>query len=289
MISARGARAGAPRPDPGQRREGRPHRREMRSPRRSQDGRVAVAALDVRATEPPPATRPARRARRTSSRRRTSPPRRGKPPRTSIGSPPSTSWACSRTPAASRRPPDGLATRRRSWSPAPRRGTISFELIEELLREEVRQVLAAGFQHLYVFGTGGEGYAVDTRRFRQVVDLFYEETRAPDVNPMVGVIGLSTVADRRADRVRPRRRVPDVPDLAAVVGPGQRRGAAPVLRRHVRPVPGLAIPQLQPAADQAGPDRPGLRPDHRRGPEPRRHQDDGRWDRRRRGADRARG
>ena len=68
-----------------------------------------------------------------------------------------------------------------------------FELIDEIFREEVRQVLAAGFQHLYVFGTGGEGYAVDTRRFRHVVDLFYEETRAPDANPMIGVIGLSTV------------------------------------------------------------------------------------------------
>ena len=67
-----------------------------------------------------------------------------------------------------------------------------FELVEEIFRAEVREVLAAGFQHLYVFGTGGEGYAVDTRRFRQVVDLFYEETRAPDLNPMVGVIGLST-------------------------------------------------------------------------------------------------
>ena len=67
-----------------------------------------------------------------------------------------------------------------------------FELVEEIFRAEVREVLAAGFKHHYVFGTGGEGYAVDTRRFRQVVDLFYEETRAPDLNPMVGVIGLST-------------------------------------------------------------------------------------------------
>ncbi len=67
-----------------------------------------------------------------------------------------------------------------------------FELIESIFREEVRQVLAAGFRQLYVFGTGGEGYAVDTRRFRHVVDTFYEETRAPDASPMVGVIGLST-------------------------------------------------------------------------------------------------
>ncbi len=67
-----------------------------------------------------------------------------------------------------------------------------FELIDKLLREEVRRVLAAGFRHCYVFGTGGEGYAVDTRRFRQVVDVFYEETQGKDVSAMVGVIGLST-------------------------------------------------------------------------------------------------
>ena len=68
-----------------------------------------------------------------------------------------------------------------------------FELIEELLREEVRLVLEAGFEHCYVFGTGGEGYAVDTRRFRQVVDIFHEEVDGKPVSAMVGVIGLSTV------------------------------------------------------------------------------------------------
>ena len=67
------------------------------------------------------------------------------------------------------------------------------ELVEELLREEVREVLAAGFEHCYVFGTGGEGYAVDTRRFRQVVDVFHEEVDGKPVSAMVGVIGLSTV------------------------------------------------------------------------------------------------
>ncbi len=67
-----------------------------------------------------------------------------------------------------------------------------FELMEDVLREEVRLVLAAGFTHCYVFGTGGEGYAVDTRRFRAVVDVFHEETSGADVNAMVGVIGLST-------------------------------------------------------------------------------------------------
>ena len=68
----------------------------------------------------------------------------------------------------------------------------SFELREDLLRAEVRAVIAEGFKQVYVFGTGGEGYAVDTRRFRQVVDVFYEETRVDDLISMVGVIGLST-------------------------------------------------------------------------------------------------
>lgn len=67
-----------------------------------------------------------------------------------------------------------------------------FELDEAIFRDEVRQVVEAGYKQVYVFGTGGEGYAVDTRRFRQVVDIFYEETRIPDLITMVGVIGLST-------------------------------------------------------------------------------------------------
>jgi dihydrodipicolinate synthase/N-acetylneuraminate lyase len=68
----------------------------------------------------------------------------------------------------------------------------TFELDEPMFRREVQAVLAAGFRDIYVFGTGGEGYAVDTPRFRRVVEVFFEETRGPDIKPMVGVIGLST-------------------------------------------------------------------------------------------------
>jgi len=64
-------------------------------------------------------------------------------------------------------------------------------LLEDIFRREVRMVLAH-FNHLYIFGTAGEGYAVDTPRFQQIVRVFYEETRGADVHPMVGVIGLST-------------------------------------------------------------------------------------------------
>jgi dihydrodipicolinate synthase/N-acetylneuraminate lyase len=65
------------------------------------------------------------------------------------------------------------------------------QLLEDVFRREVRMVLQQ-FNHLYIFGTAGEGYAVDTARFQQIVRVFYEETRGADVHPMVGVIGLST-------------------------------------------------------------------------------------------------
>jgi dihydrodipicolinate synthase/N-acetylneuraminate lyase len=70
----------------------------------------------------------------------------------------------------------------------------SYALNEEMFREEVRLVLAAGFRHAYVFGTGGEGYAVDTPRFERVVRVFRDATANADVTAMVGVIGLSTPA-----------------------------------------------------------------------------------------------
>ena len=64
--------------------------------------------------------------------------------------------------------------------------------IEDLFREQVRRFLAFGFRHIYIFGTAGEGYAVDSSRFRQVAQAFREETRGEGVLPQVGVIGLST-------------------------------------------------------------------------------------------------
>lgn len=67
-------------------------------------------------------------------------------------------------------------------------------LMDNLFREEVRHTLSAGFNHLYIFGTAGEGHAVDTPRFQQIVQIFYEETRAPEVRSMVGAIGLSTAS-----------------------------------------------------------------------------------------------
>jgi hypothetical protein len=39
------------------------------------------------------------------------------------------------------------------------------QFLEDVFRREVRMVLA-NFNHLYIFGTAGEGYAVDSTRFQ---------------------------------------------------------------------------------------------------------------------------
>lgn len=65
------------------------------------------------------------------------------------------------------------------------------QLLEDVFRRQV-QMVRRDFNHLYIFGTAGEGYAVDTPRFQQIVRIFYEETRGDDLHPQVGVIGLST-------------------------------------------------------------------------------------------------
>ena len=66
------------------------------------------------------------------------------------------------------------------------------ELLEDVFRAEVRATLARGLNHLYVFGTAGEGYAVTLSQFKQIVEVFWDEVDKPDTFPMVGIIGMST-------------------------------------------------------------------------------------------------
>jgi dihydrodipicolinate synthase/N-acetylneuraminate lyase len=65
-------------------------------------------------------------------------------------------------------------------------------LDETIFRRAIRHALDSGFRHVYVFGTAGEGYAVDSARFRAVIEVLGDETADTDAHPMVGVIGLST-------------------------------------------------------------------------------------------------
>lgn len=63
---------------------------------------------------------------------------------------------------------------------------------EPLFREHIRHLMQLGLLHLYIFGTAGEGYAVDTANFRRIAEVFFEETRGKTQFPQIGVIGLST-------------------------------------------------------------------------------------------------
>ncbi len=65
------------------------------------------------------------------------------------------------------------------------------QLLEDVFRRSARATLEH-YNHLYIFGTAGEGYAVSQAQFRRIVDIFYEETRGENVFPMVGLIGMST-------------------------------------------------------------------------------------------------
>ncbi len=75
--------------------------------------------------------------------------------------------------------------------------TERFTLDEGLYRSQVARLLAAGYTHLYVFGTAGEGYAVDDVQYEQVARVFVDEMRQGQAEPMVGVIGLSMETIKR--------------------------------------------------------------------------------------------
>ncbi len=67
-------------------------------------------------------------------------------------------------------------------------------LLEEVFRQEIRYLHQLGLHYLYIFGTAGEGYAVDTPRFQEIVSVFREETQHLPIQTQVGIIGLSTAS-----------------------------------------------------------------------------------------------
>jgi dihydrodipicolinate synthase/N-acetylneuraminate lyase len=66
------------------------------------------------------------------------------------------------------------------------------QFLEDMFRREIRRMAAAGFRQMYIFGTAGEGHAVDTARFRRIVDVFADEALRAGLLAQVGAIGLST-------------------------------------------------------------------------------------------------
>ncbi|WP_010583430.1 dihydrodipicolinate synthase family protein [Schlesneria paludicola] len=72
------------------------------------------------------------------------------------------------------------------------------QFMEDLFRDQVRKLIREGTQHLYIFGTAGEGYAVNTRQFIEITRAFQDEMHRENCKPMVGVINqsLSTIIER---------------------------------------------------------------------------------------------
>src|SRR5271156_551706 len=66
-----------------------------------------------------------------------------------------------------------------------------FTLDEPAFRKHIQSAISQGYQHIYLMGTAGEGYAVSDRQFEHIVSVFFEEMQGEGLQPMVGVISLS--------------------------------------------------------------------------------------------------
>ena len=67
----------------------------------------------------------------------------------------------------------------------------NFQFAEDIFRRSVRLLLDEGTKDLYLFGTAGEGYALDDGQFEQITKVFCEELAEKSADPMIGVISLS--------------------------------------------------------------------------------------------------
>lgn len=69
--------------------------------------------------------------------------------------------------------------------------TEDYKMDERIFREEIKAMLERGLKHIYLFGTGGEGYAVTDEQYEEIVAIFAEEMKLTESYPMVGLISLS--------------------------------------------------------------------------------------------------
>ena len=73
-----------------------------------------------------------------------------------------------------------------------------YSLDERAFRNQIRLLATNKIEHIYLFGTAGEGYAVSDRQFEDIVRVFLNEigdlsrTTGRQIDPMVGVISPST-------------------------------------------------------------------------------------------------
>lgn len=84
-----------------------------------------------------------------------------------------------------REPSDAiLATAVVPWTP-------DFEFDEEVFCRHIGRIAGSLTKQIYVFGTAGEGYAIDDRQFERIARVFGTCAREHGVNPILGLISLS--------------------------------------------------------------------------------------------------
>jgi dihydrodipicolinate synthase/N-acetylneuraminate lyase len=66
-----------------------------------------------------------------------------------------------------------------------------YEFEEQRFRQQVRTIARDLTRDIYVFGTAGEGHAVNETQFDQICRAFWRSSQEGGVNPMVGLISLS--------------------------------------------------------------------------------------------------
>lgn len=88
-------------------------------------------------------------------------------------------------PVQKRYPQTMLATALLPWKP-------DYTLHEPLFKKQIEHIVSSGVKHVYIFGTAGEGYDMDTADFAHIVEIFAQEMAAPGLHPMVCLISYST-------------------------------------------------------------------------------------------------
>ncbi|MCD6321919.1 MAG: dihydrodipicolinate synthase family protein [Clostridiales bacterium] len=67
----------------------------------------------------------------------------------------------------------------------------NYEFMPKVFKTQVKHMIDNGLKHIYLFGTAGEGYAVNSHQFKTIVKLFSEIMKDDNLYPMVGLIDMS--------------------------------------------------------------------------------------------------
>lgn len=66
-----------------------------------------------------------------------------------------------------------------------------FTLDEAMFRRSLRNMVNNGLKYVYIFGTAGEGYALNEEQYAHIAKVFIDELKGTDTTPIVGCISLS--------------------------------------------------------------------------------------------------